>query len=90
MYIQRLRQRLKEFEADNQNNFKPIQAVFRLDAGFGTRENVAWLIEMDYEVYTKPYSDWLTPAPEIGDPFTIRLYPGRKQCRNDCMEKKTV
>ena len=61
MRIHRLQQRLKEFEADNQNNSFPIQAVFRIDAGFGTRENVAWLIEMGYEVYTKPYSDWLTP-----------------------------
>jgi len=60
MRIHRLQQRLKEFEADNQNNTFPIQAVFRIDAGFGTRENVAWLIEMGYEVYTKPYSDWLT------------------------------
>jgi hypothetical protein len=57
----RLQQRLKAFEADNQSNVFPILAVFRLDAGFGTRENVAWLIEMGYEVYTKPYSDWLTP-----------------------------
>jgi hypothetical protein len=61
MRIQRLQQRLKGFEADNQSNSFPIQAVFRIDAGFGTRENVAWLIEMGYEVYTKPYSDWLTP-----------------------------
>lgn len=59
--IQRLQQRMKKFEADNQSNAFPIQAVFRIDAGFGTRENVAWLIEMGYEVYTKPYSDWLTP-----------------------------
>lgn len=57
----RLQQRLQAFEADNQSNPFPIQAVFRIDAGFGTRENVAWLIEMGYEVYTKPYSDWLTP-----------------------------
>jgi hypothetical protein len=61
MRIHRLQQRLKEFDTDNQNNSFPIQAVFRIDAGFGTRENVAWLIEMGYEVYTKPYSDWLTP-----------------------------
>lgn len=61
MRIVRLQQRLKAFEADNQSNLFPIQAVFRIDAGFGTRENVAWLIEMGYEVYTKPYSDWLTP-----------------------------
>lgn len=61
MQIAHLQQRLKAFEADNQSNVFPIRAVFRLDAGFGTRENVAWLIEMGYEVYTKPYSDWLTP-----------------------------
>jgi hypothetical protein len=59
--IVRLQQRLQAFEADNLSNLFPIQAVFRIDAGFGTRENVAWLIEMGYEVYTKPYSDWLTP-----------------------------
>lgn len=61
LQVVRLQQRLKAFEADNQSNTFPIQAVFRIDAGFGTRENVAWLIEMGYEVYTKPYSDWLTP-----------------------------
>jgi len=61
MRVVRLRQRLQAFEADNQSNSFPIQAVFRIDAGFGTRENVAWLSEMGYEVYTKPYSDWLTP-----------------------------
>jgi hypothetical protein len=56
-----LQRRLEQFEADNQANRCPIQADFRLDAGFGTRENVALLIEMGYEVYTKPYADWLTP-----------------------------
>ena len=59
--IWRLQERLKRFEADNQTNPFPILAVFRVDAGFGTRENIAWLIEMGYEVYTKPYSDWLMP-----------------------------
>lgn len=58
---QRLQQRLTQFEAENQANRFPIAAEFRLDAGFGTRENVALLIEMGYEVYTKPYSNWLTP-----------------------------
>lgn len=56
-----LRQRLARFAQDNQTNLCPIAAVFRLDAGFGTRENVALLMEMGYEVFTKPYSDWLTP-----------------------------
>lgn len=59
--IGRLRKRLEAFEAENCTNPCPIQADFRLDAGFGSRENVAFLIEMGYEIYTKPYSDWLTP-----------------------------
>jgi hypothetical protein len=56
-----LQWRLEQFEADNRANYCPIQAAFRLDAGFGVRENVALLVEMGYEVYTKPYADWLTP-----------------------------
>lgn len=54
-------ERLAHFEAENAANPFPIQAVFRLDAGFGSRENLALLIEMGYEVYLKPYSTWLTP-----------------------------
>ncbi len=59
--VQQLQQRLDQLEEENRTNPFPIQAVFRLDAGFGTRQNVAFLIEMGYEVYTKPYCDWLTP-----------------------------
>src|SRR6266567_4816011 len=33
-----------------------VEAEFRLDAGFGTYENVALLIEMGYDLYTKPHS----------------------------------
>jgi len=51
-----LQQRLERFEQDNATNADPIEAEFRLDAGFGTYENVALLIEMGYEVYTKPHS----------------------------------
>lgn len=57
-----LQERLARFEQENATNANPIRAIFRLDAGFGTRENVALLIEMGYEVYTKPYSRWLTPG----------------------------
>ena len=49
-------QRLRRFEQDNAANAEPIAAEFRLDAGFGTYGNVALLIEMGYEVYTKPHS----------------------------------
>jgi hypothetical protein len=58
--IEHLQQRLERFEADNQANPAPLSAVFRLDAGFGTQENIALLIEMGYEVYTKPYANWLS------------------------------
>lgn len=56
-----LQERLAQFEAENAANVCPIRAVFRLDAGFGSRENLALLIERGYEVYLKPYSTWLTP-----------------------------
>ena len=59
--VHRLVERLEQFEQENRTNPCPIRADFRLDAGFGTRENVALAIEMGYEIYTKPYSDWLTP-----------------------------
>jgi len=58
--VDHLRQRLKQFEEDNLTNTTPIQAIFRLDAGFGTVENIALLIEMGYEVYSKPHGNWLT------------------------------
>jgi hypothetical protein len=51
-----LTERLSRFEQDNAANPEPVAAEFRLDAGFGSYENVALLIEMGYEVYTKPHS----------------------------------
>ena len=56
-----LRQRLAKYAQENVTNPFPIRVIFRLDAGFGTAENVAWLIEMGYDVYTRPYGDWLKP-----------------------------
>ncbi len=54
--LARLSQRLLRFEQENAANAEPIEAEFRLDAGFGTYENVALLIEMGYDLYTKPHS----------------------------------
>jgi hypothetical protein len=48
-----LRKRLKQFEQENAENPQPLEACFRLDAGFGTYDNIALLIEMGYEVYVK-------------------------------------
>jgi len=58
--ISLLHQRLEQFEQDNLTNTTPVQIVFRLDAGFGTADNVALLIEMGYELYSKPHGNWLT------------------------------
>ena len=58
-HVQQLQCRLARFEQENATNPMPVRADFRLDAGFGTPENVAMLIEMGYEVYTKPYGQWL-------------------------------
>jgi len=55
-----LQERLKRFEQDNATNPEPVQAECRLDAGFGSYQNVALLIEMGYEVYTKSPSQQLT------------------------------
>lgn len=55
-----LHQRLERFLRENLNNQSPIEAEFRLDAGFGAYDNIALLVEMGYEVYTKPYGDKVT------------------------------
>lgn len=57
-----LRRRLQRFQEENQTNLHPIEAEFRLDAGFGTYDNIALLVEMGYEVYTKPYGHKVTQA----------------------------
>jgi len=59
LQVQELACRLTQFEQENATNPAPLRAIFRLDAGFGTPENVTLLIEMGYEVYIKPYGSWL-------------------------------
>lgn len=55
-----LRKRLEQFERDNAENPQPVCASFRLDAGFGTYDNLALLIEMGYEVYVKLHNHQIT------------------------------
>jgi len=45
---------------DNTSNPASVRIKFRLDAGFSTKENIDWLIEMGYELYTKPFSHRIT------------------------------
>jgi len=51
--LEQLQLRLCQFVADNHTNPWPIRAIFCLDGGFGSGPNVALLIEMGYEVYSK-------------------------------------
>lgn len=55
-----LAERLAQLEQDNATNRAPIVAEFRVDGGFGTGANLAVLIELGYEVYSKPYSPHVT------------------------------
>lgn len=57
-----LQERLGQFEADNQANPAPIRAIIRLDAGFGSAQNVTWLIEMGYDLYSKPTNPHVAQA----------------------------
>ena len=54
--VAQLQARLRRFEGENASNIAPVLAVFRLDAGFTTWDNVALLIELGYEVYSRPYN----------------------------------
>jgi hypothetical protein len=54
--VERLGQHHQQLLADNQNNLQPIRALFRIDGGFASQENIVWLIEMGYDVDTKARS----------------------------------
>jgi hypothetical protein len=47
---------LASLDADNWANPNPVSVVLRVDAGFSTGPNLAWLIEMGYTVLTKAHS----------------------------------
>jgi hypothetical protein len=51
--VDRLQAHYQQLLADNATNPNPIRAAFRLDGGFTSRENIYWLNEMGYEVYTR-------------------------------------
>ncbi len=54
--------RLQRFEQENEDNLAPSCIRFRLDAGFGTYDNIALLIEMGYELYTKIHNHKVVQA----------------------------
>ena len=72
-----LRKRLEQFECENTENLQPVEACFRLDAGFGTYDNIALLIEMGYEVYVKLHNHKIVQMLKISiPPETIWTHVG--------------
>mgnify|MGYP000898991323 CR=1 FL=1 len=57
-----LQARLNRFEQENAANPNPVEIRFRIDAGFGTYDNIALLIEMGYEVVTKLHNHKVVQA----------------------------
>jgi hypothetical protein len=53
---------LAYLEADNMANPNPVSMVVRIDAGFSTGPNLAWLIEMGYTVLTKAHHNSSTDS----------------------------
>lgn len=51
---------LAELESDNATLLNPLSVVLRVDAGFSTDDNLTWLIEMGYVVYTKVHNGQTT------------------------------
>jgi len=57
-----LQTRLHRFEQENADNPAPLEIRFRMDAGFGTYSNIALLIEMGYELFTKLHNHKMVQA----------------------------
>jgi hypothetical protein len=60
--LSQLERRLAQFTEENRTNPWPVRIIFRLDGGFGCGHNIALLIEMGYEVYTKAYNHQVAKA----------------------------
>lgn len=82
----RLREHHQQLLAENERNPHPVRALFRLDGGFASQENIAWLIEMGYDVDTKARSTAvrdgliasLTPATvwqQVGSNAVLTAWP---------------
>jgi hypothetical protein len=51
---------LAQLDSENATLLHPLTCVLRVDAGFSTDDNLAWLIEMGYVVYTKVHNGQTT------------------------------
>jgi len=51
--LDQLRTHHQQLLTDNAHNPRPVRIILRIDAGFASQENIEWLIEMGYEIFTK-------------------------------------
>jgi hypothetical protein len=51
---------LAQLDGDNATLLHPLTCILRVDAGFSTDDNLTWLIEMGYVVYTKVHNGQTT------------------------------
>ena len=51
---------LAQLESENATLLHPLTCILRVDAGFSTDDNLTWLIEMGYVVYTKVHNGQTT------------------------------
>lgn len=66
---------LAQLTADNAAVGVPVSVVMRVDAGFATDANLAWLIEMGYTVLTKVFSGHTTKRLQRTIPATATWTP---------------
>lgn len=59
---QALAQRIAQYQAENADNSHPVIVFVRMDAGFASGPNLAWLIEMGYIPYTKANNNKVAQA----------------------------
>jgi hypothetical protein len=59
---QALTQRMAQYQAENAANPHPVVIFVRIDAGFASGPNLAWLIEMGYIPYTKANNNKVAQA----------------------------
>jgi len=59
---QALAQRIAQYQMENAANPHPVVIFVRIDAGFASGLNLAWLIEMGYIPYTKAHEDTVAQA----------------------------
>ena len=84
--LARLRAHDQQLQSDNATNPHPVRVTLRIDAGFASRENIDWLIEMGYDIYTKSRSSTVrsrlsavlsseTPWQRVGGNANLTAWP---------------